>query len=380
MIFIYQFLYIFYICPRNAIIHFLIIFIIFILFIYFFIRALSIYDNYKGEPSKFSNNNKFINSIDKFFSPMEDFPFEKRFRGKRKKFLKIFGWVVIGYTFSIGVLIRIMLEFQKNNVTIPNWVHYFGFFLFIYAMACISTYFVSKINISSIAKFFAFGVALMIQVPIIVDQILIRPPAFPNGYNFIEWPDFIHAISYFFLGTETKYAVGWGHLTMTILLMTFSGFYVFYRSYFKPKGNPKRNLISTSIRTFFAVILVYVNIIFSLTSRPIIEEFLLLTIRYLPYPETIIANTFFDFFIFYIFIWLKIHIEESNKNKIKNKILDSIPIHNFISLSNYSIFTKKIDRKYKSRYTLKLAILFISFIILNMILLYIYHYDYSFFV
>ncbi|MHA1252911.1 MAG: hypothetical protein ACTSRP_23185, partial [Candidatus Helarchaeota archaeon] len=66
----------------------------------------------------------------------------------------------------------------------------------------------------------------------------------------------------------------------------------------------------------------------------------------------------------YFLIWVKIHKEEMEKNKLRKNVKKK-SISEFEYLDEYLIWIEETEKKYKSIYALKLNILIVSYLILS---------------
>jgi hypothetical protein len=301
---------------------------------------------------------------------LEDFPYENRFKGKRKIIIKYLGWGVLIYFFLVGGVIRNILEIQLP-LNLGVHVYALGYYIFVFGIGCILMYIFTNWDISKIIKVLLIGIPVMIQIPILVDYLMLgfREPL--SYAPTILWSDFIKSFLSFFLDPKIlSYATHLGHPVMFFFLMILNGMYIFSRNYYVFNNNKSRSEMSVIVfKTFLGSIFFYLFLQISAAIYDIIYitlDFFFLHRIYVIYVLVYINVLYFSPFLV---VWLKIHINETKKARKKLFLLKNTPASNFTYLTEYIEWLNNLDRRYKSKYPLKLNILILSYLIFQVFLI-----------
>ena len=360
---VFQFTFLFYTNTNFSLIIFYLSISCFTLFIVFFMKAISIYESNKNKVFGKKVYKTQSNFFHRFLSLLEEFPYAKNYTGKRKYIINTLGWGILIYFFIVGCLMRNMFELQ-SPLSIGE--HFFGiaYYVFVFALGCLMTYYFTKYNLSKIIKLLLFAFPIMIQIPIIVDYLMLGFDTLPAYAISTRWEDIIIAFNSFLLAPELQaYLCHLGHPMMFLVLLILNGMYIFTRNYYPSNGN--RSELSISIfKTALAIIAFY--IFFQISAA--IYELTYMTLDFFYLNRNRIYSDIYTILLYssvFLLGWLKIHLEESKKSKYKKKLLMITPASNFLTLTDYIEWLNKTEKKYKSRYTLKLGILFILYLVFH---------------
>jgi len=404
---VYNFLYMFYALEDFSIFLFLIILVLFGLFIFYIMKAFEEYLNNKrilkedlekinekmketpenevekntkkenkNTPQKNIRKKSFMNS---FLSILENFPYENRFSGSRRIIIKYLGWFVLIYFFIVSVIIRIHIEFLSSSVALIFIIHDLCYYGFAFAGGTLIMHYFSDAKLSKVIKAGLMGFAIIIQVPTAVDYSIYGTSESMRvaHYGFVEWSDFLKAFNSFLLDPKIQsYACLLGHPVMFLFLIILVGLYVFTNNY-TPEGKESTGISISLIKTFLSVISLYIFLQLSGVIEPMIKKIFtqIYTFLYLfniytsmPHPNYILISVYFFVFVVYFLIWVKIHKEEMEKNKLRKNVKKK-SISEFEYLDEYLSWIEETEKKYKSKYALKLNILIVSYLILSIIFL-----------
>ncbi len=351
----------FYLNPTFSILIFLVFLLFFCLFLSLILKSTTKFEHNKNKLFGIKKAVIRIRVIDYLFSKIENSPNLDTFKKNQKLALKIITWLVFFYAFFVGVYIRTILECQTTNIDISGWYNFYIFYFFVLAGGAISLFFFSKSEISSVYKMSLMGMALLLQIPIIIDYSLLGTASMLK-YDYMRWTDFFISFSTFFLSQKLNYSINLGHPVMFANLIAFTGFYVFYRNLY-PQNRIKRSYFVVILRTILYLITLYL--------------FLNISLMILPFCFTILNNFFggyidnlyqiftanvMNLFIF-VFFWLIIHINEKNKFDSQIKFFNKFSffeknpkLTQIFSLYRYN------KGMFVFRYKIELAILIIAII------------------
>jgi len=163
----------FYLNPTFSILIFLVFLSFFCLFLSLILQSTTKFEHNKNKLFGIKKVVIRIRVIDYLFSKIENSPNLDTFKKNQKLALKIITWFVFFYAFFVGVYIRTILERQTTNIDISGWYNFYIFYFFVLTGGAISLFFFSKSEISSVYKMSLMGMALLLQIPIIIDYSLL---------------------------------------------------------------------------------------------------------------------------------------------------------------------------------------------------------------
>ncbi|MHA1271112.1 MAG: hypothetical protein ACTSPY_15065 [Candidatus Helarchaeota archaeon] len=323
--------------------------VIFIIFVFFLERFLykrenCILETFESGKKCQPKKRNIISAINTIFKILEDFPYNNKIKGKKKLALQVLGWIFIIIIFSFSTYYRMAVvefAFYPINNTFRQWTIYFGFNIFSVATGAFIIYLFSRSNPHKVFKLSIFGVALMIQIPAMIDFILIKMNVLPIDtlpYGYIHWDDFFKAFYTMLLHPDLKYAVGFGHTVMIIVLLLFTSLYVAIKRFLffrNCKSNKKYIFISS--RIFLNTFLMYSQVLFSAISAFLIT----LLVNFVAGVNTnliyfTINNLYFDsLFLYLVFLVIydyykkaihKKHSENKNSQFKNNKLIIKLGI------------------------------------------------------
>ncbi|MHA1270174.1 MAG: hypothetical protein ACTSPY_10345 [Candidatus Helarchaeota archaeon] len=374
ILFLYEFLYLFYSNVNFSVFMFIVIVIIFFIFIIYFMKAISIYTENRSlilgkKASKIKTEipDKKKSFMNNFLYLMEEFPYEDRYTGNKRTIIKYMGWAVLLWLFFTSITIRVYIEFLTGSIPLIFLIHDFGFYGFAFMGGTVIMYYFSGKDLSKVIKAGLIGFSIIIQIPTAVDYYIYGTSMSMrlNYYGFVQWEDLIKAFTTCLMDSKIQsYACKLGHPVMFILLMGLVGMYVFTNNN-KIENGVRNDIYISFIKTFLAVVSVYIFLQITGVFEPMLEvmlnqiySFLYLTGIYStsPHPNYILLSIYFYFFMVFLLIWMKIHIEEMEKNR-KRKSVKIKSMGDFEYLDDYLKWLNEVEEKYKSKYALKLNIL-----------------------
>ncbi|MHA1251733.1 MAG: hypothetical protein ACTSRP_17215 [Candidatus Helarchaeota archaeon] len=300
--------------------------------------------------------------INKLFSKLEQFPFNKIYNKNKRFILSIVCWITYLYWFFVGVYIRTSIEFLQSTINLAYFISLFGFYGFILALGSMCTFFFTDSEISNIYKIILVAIPIFLQIPIIIDYSMIQVSTYMR-YSYVAWEDFLLSFTTFYLHPKIQsYAVHLGHPIMFISIMGFSSLFILYQNLYSKKHFQDKFIIliklilyNISMYIIFQISGIYVPFIYKILDLIICSR--------TRYDSIIISNSFY-FFIF-LYIWLGNYVEFKRKNLECN---NSFIVSNNKLSNNFNI--QKINRFYliekiriNFQYKIKNTILFVFIII-----------------
>ncbi|MBD3228939.1 MAG: hypothetical protein GF329_12190 [Candidatus Lokiarchaeota archaeon] len=318
------------------------------------------------------NSNK-RNIFIKFFKIIEDFPYEGNYKGKTRNFIKFIGWFTLIFIFILAVIVKeAILEFQTFNVNLIHWTQYFGFFTFVCLSGCLILFLYSKEDLSGIIKLSIVGVAIIIQVEVLIDYFFF-PWRLP--YDYVSWNHLFKAFFTLLLDPELSYAAGIGHTVLVLLLFILSFSYIFIKRNKALNINNNKKYIFLTLRGFIGGFNFYMITIYAAIMFRFCEVFLM---NFLPlnpsfYSITCTMVSIIYFLPFFFLIIFKIGYDEKVKNNTKMELIKDYIKENpgdNINRTENQKWLENIRRKYKPKFLIK-SFIFLLIIIIWCIIIFL---------
>ena len=372
------FLFYYYISPNSSVFYFLGLLLNSILL---FLNSLYLIEKYEEKRKDMFQEFKestILKIMNYLFRGLEDFPYEENLTGKKREFLKYFGWIFLIILFFGLVFIRNFYEAHvlRDDYTPFSLEFYieFGlisnlFYIFVLSVGALAIHLITKQNISKAIKVLTIGIVILIQVPYIVDFFILGQVR-TAAYNYVNWEDFTRLFNSFFLDPSLSYAFGIGHLVMTLLLMILSGFYVVFRTYFDFENKKKKIFLISLIKGIIMVFIIYSLVCFAFVSHHFLQAIIIETIDYLPTPTYKLLTYNFYFFAFILLLIQKIRMDDKITNKKRSVFLE---LKQMATRKQFDVKINRemVEKKFNSYLTLKYSLLIVLIFCFELFILYI---------
>ncbi|NHI92291.1 MAG: hypothetical protein EAX96_07285 [Candidatus Lokiarchaeota archaeon] len=315
-------------------------------------------------------NKKKILILDKIINGFENFgkPADKEL--EKKRVFKFLEWILIISIFLIGITVRNFLEFRDLSMGFQLFFVLAGFYIFEFGMASFILYFLLKTDLAKIVKMIALGMAILIQIPYIVDFYLLNNVRL---YYWPKWDDLLLMLATFYMSPKLIYAFAIGHITLFFLLEIFSCLILFYRSYYV-NSTLRREKKFVIARIFCAFLLIHLLFGFGGSMATVVNNILFYFCSgiHIQMIYFIQINIYFTPLFCLIFLKLYQHYKGEQKMKIEelNKLYLKIDKNKFKTNEDIK---QNIDKIIKSDFFLYLClfiILILCFQLLNLYVIY----------